>query len=83
MDNQETVFLAKEDVNKLINAHDEQIQPVKKHRTRTSSIDKETLKEMLDKKMKQRDIAEQFGITPGRVSQLVVKYGLSKRKGDS
>ena len=52
----------------------------KKHRI---TIDKDTLKEMLDKKMKQRDIAEQFGITPGRVSQLVVKYGLSKRKGDS
>ena len=75
--------LAKEDVDKLIDSHDEQVQSVKKHRTRTSSIDKETLKEMLDKKMKQRDIAEQFGITPGRVSQLVVKYGLSKRKGDS
>lgn len=75
--------LAKEDVDKLVNVHDEQVQPIKKHRTRTSSIDKETLKEMLDKKMKQRDIAEQFGITPGRVSQLVVKYGLSKRKGDS
>lgn len=75
--------LAKEDVDKLVNVHDEQVQPIKKHRTRTSSIDKETLKEMLDKKMKQRDIAEQFGITPGRVSQLVVKYGLSKRKGDA
>lgn len=75
--------LAKEDVDKLIDSHDEQVQSVKKHRTRTPSIDKETLKEMLDKKMKQRDIAEQFGITPGRVSQLVVKYGLSKRKGDS
>lgn len=75
--------LAKEDVDKLVNVHDEQVQSVKKHRTRTPSIDKETLKEMLDKKMKQCDIAEQFGITPGRVSQLVVKYGLSKRKGDS
>lgn len=75
--------LAKEDVDKLIDSHDEQVQSVKKHRTRTPSIDKETLKEMLDKKMKQRDIAEQFGITPGRLSQLVVKYGLSKRKGDS
>ena len=83
MDNQETVFLAKEDVDKLVNVHDEQIKPVKKHRARTPSIDKETLKEMLDKKMKQCDIAEQFGITPGRVSQSVVKYGLSKRKGDS
>lgn len=75
--------LAKEDVDKLIDSHDEQVQSVKKHRTRTPSIDKETLKEMLDKKMKQCEIAKQFNITPGRVSQLVVKYGLSKRKGDS
>lgn len=83
MNNQETVFLAKEDVDKLIDSHDEQVQSVKKHRTRTPSIDKETLKEMLDKKMKQCEIAKQFNITPGRVSQLAVKYGLSKRKGDS
>ena len=75
--------LAKEDVDKLVNVHDEQIQPVKKHRTRTSSIDKETLKEMLDKNMKQSEIAKQFNVTPGRISQLVVKYGLSKRKGDA
>lgn len=75
--------LAKEDVDKLVNVYDEQVQPIKKHRTRTSSIDKETLREMLDKKMKQCEIAKQFNITPGRVSQLVVKYGLSKRKGDS
>ena len=75
--------LAKEDVDKLIDSHDEQVQSVKKHRTRTPSIDKETLKEMLDKKMKQCEIAKQFNITPGRVSQLVVKYGLSKRKGDA
>ena len=74
--------LAKEDVDKLIDSHDEQVQSVKKHRTRTPSIDKETLKEMLDKKMKQCEIAKEFNITPGRVSQLVVKYGLSKRKGD-
>ena len=51
----------------------------KKHRI---TIDKGTLKEMLDKKMKQCEIAKQFNITLGRVSQLVVKYGLSKRKGD-
>lgn len=75
--------LAKEDVDKLVNVHDEQVQSVKKHRTRTPLINKETLKEMLDKKMKQCEIAKQFNITPGRVSQLVVKYGLSKRKGDS
>ena len=75
--------LAKEDVDKLIDSHDEQVKSVKKHRTRTPSIDKETLKEMLDKKMKQCEIAKQFNITPGRVSQLVVKYGLSKRKGDA
>lgn len=51
----------------------------KKHRI---TIDKDTLKEMLDKNMKQSEIAKEFNVTPGRISQLVVKYGFSKRKGD-
>ena len=51
----------------------------KKHRI---TIDKDTLKEMLDEKMKQCEIAKEFNVTPGRISQLVVKYGFSKRKGD-
>ena len=73
--------LSEQDVNNILSYKSDIENKVveKKHRI---TIDKDTLKEMLDKKMKQCDIAEQFGITPGRVSQLVVKYGLSKRKGD-
>lgn len=73
--------LSEQDVNDILSYKPDIENKVveKKHRI---IIDKETLKEMLDKKMKQCEIAKQFNITPSRVSQLVVKYGLSKRKGD-
>lgn len=74
--------LSEQDVNNILSYKPDIENKVveKKHRI---TIDKDTLKEMLDKKMKQCEIAKQFNVTQGHVSQLVVKYGLSKRKGDN
>lgn len=69
------------DVEDFIKQDDEEEKP-KQKRHRKCMIDKETLQELLNKGMKNVDIAKKYGINPVYISQLKKKYGIKKSTGD-